>query len=220
MNRLEWIIGIFLAVLLLIVAGLSLMFWFQPSAPTASQGIGANNVLNFDEAAPTSVFKGDTAIIAYAAAQQTAVSWQPDAVLLNTSGNWPHGVSPQALHNGETSWVFTFYSPTTGKISGISVLDNEAKQITEGTYQPQNNLIQAGSWRINSHQAMQMFLAEGGEDFIQQEGATTVTMNFTTDNPTGQLEWNIITFSPKTGHLFSIQINANSGQIIASNSIP
>lgn len=220
MNRLEWVLGILLALLLLLVAGLSLMFWFQPDAPTAAQTAGAGTFINFDEAAPTSVFKGATALIAYVAAQKTAVSWQPDAVLLNLSGTWPHGVSPQTLDGGESSWSFTFYSPTAEKMSGISVIENEATRVTEGPYQPQNALVQVSSWNVNSNEAMQIFLTEGGESFIQREGATTVTMNFTTDNPTQEIQWNIISFSPQTGHLLSMQINANSGQITALNAVP
>lgn len=220
MNRLEWVLGILLALLLLIVAGLSLMFWFQPDAPVTAQTTGASTFIDFDEAAPTSAFEGATAVIAYVAAQQTAVSWQPDAVLLNTSGTWPHGVSPQTLDGGETSWSFTFYSPTAEKMSGISVIENEATRITEGPYQPQHALVHVSSWNIDSNEAMQIFLTEGGKSFIQQEGATTVTMNFTTDNSTEQIQWNIVSFSPKTGHLLSMQINANSGQITTLNAVP
>ena len=221
MNRLEWVLGIFLALLLLIVAGLSLMFWFQPSEPsTAAQGTGISELIDFNEAAPTSVYEGTTARLAYAAAQQTAVSWQPDAVLLSTSGDWPHGVSPQIVDSGATNWVFTFYSPATRKATSITVIENEAKQLSSGEYKPQNSLVQAGSWKIDSNHAMQTFLAEGGHDFIRREGATTVSINFTTDNPDQQIIWNITAFAPNTSSLFSIQLNANSGQIIESTSIP
>jgi len=221
MNRLEWVLGIFLALLLLIVAGLSLMFWFQPSEPaTTTQSAETSGLIDFNEAAPTSVYEGATAQLAYAAAQQTAVSWQPDAVLLSTSGDWPHGVSPQTVDSGATNWIFTFYSPATGKVTSITVIENEAKQLSSGEYKPQNNLVEAGSWKIDSNHAMQTFLAEGGSDFIRREGATTVNINFTTDNPNQQIIWNIVAFAPNTSNLFSIQIDANSGQIIESTSIP
>ena len=216
MSRLEWILGILLAVLLLVVAAVSLMLWFRPTAPTAVPELAAVKLeLDPLEVAPTSVYEGETARFAYAAAQQTAVSDHPDAVLLSASADWPHGSGLAQLEDGETTWVFSFYSPSTGKTAVYAVADGTVSYITESPYQPTiSPLISAGSWEIDSNQAMQRFLDEGARAFIQREGVTTTTFTFSTDNPDDYIEWNMIIFSAKTGNAFQLKVNATTGEIV------
>ena len=125
MNRLEWILGIILVLLLVVVGALSLTFWFRNdrtavSAPASnSAAIIADRA---DDIAPTPTFDGRSAIVAYAAAQNTAVAWQPDAQLFNAQATWPQGSTADELRQGKTSWGFTFYSPATASMALISVL--------------------------------------------------------------------------------------------------
>ncbi len=216
MSRLEWILGILLAVLLLVVAGISLMLWFRPTTPVmTAPDLAVALELDPLEVAPTSVYEGETARFAYAAAQQTAVSDHPDAVLLSASADWPHGSGLAQLEDGETTWIFGFYSPTTEKTAVYAVADGEVSYIGENTYQPTiSPLINVGSWEIDSNEAMQLFLDAGARAFIQREGVTTTTFTFSTDNPDDYIEWNMIIFSTKTSNAFQLNVNATTGEII------
>ncbi len=219
MSRLEWILGILLAVLLLVVAAISLMLWFRPTVPTAVPELVTEVEVELEidplEVAPTSVYEGETAQFAYAAAQQTAVADQPDAVLLSASADWPHGSGLTQLEDGRTTWLFGFYSPSTGKTAVYAVADGDVSYITESAYQPTiTPLINAGSWEIDSNQAMQHFLDEGARAFIQREGVTTTTFTFSTDNPDDYIEWNMIIFSANTGNAFQLKVNATTGESV------
>ena len=222
MSRLEWVLGILLAVLLLVVAGISLMLWFRPTEPTMTAPEPAVELeLDPLEVAPTSVYEGETARFAYAAAQQTAVSDYADAVLLTASADWPHGSGLAQLEDGETTWIFSFYSPSTGKTAVYAVADSAVSYITESTYQPTiSPLISVGSWEIDSDDAMQRFLDAGARAFIQREGVTTTTFTFSTDNPDDYIEWNMIIFSTKTSNAFQLKVNATTGDIIPVNLAP
>ncbi len=215
MSRLEWILGILLAVLLLLAAGISLILWFRPTLPTTAPELGV--VLDPLAVAPTSVYEGETAQFAYGLAQRTAVSNQPDSVLLTASADWPHGSGLDQLEDGETAWVFSFYSPSTGKTAVYSVADSDVSHITDGTYKPTVlPLINAGSWEIDSNEAMQHFLDEGARSFLQREGVTTTTFIFTTDNPDDRIVWDMMMFSAKTGNIFQMQVNATTGETITA----
>ncbi|MFO7532984.1 MAG: hypothetical protein R6W93_11015, partial [Candidatus Limnocylindrales bacterium] len=82
------------------------------------------------------------------------------------------------------------------------------------TYQPAQPLPAMSGWQVDSHTAVQQFLAEGGHDFMRQEGITTVTMSLRTDDPDGRITWLISAFAAQTNHSFTMNIDANSGGII------
>ncbi len=215
MSRLEWILGILLAVLLLLAAGISLVLWFRPTMSTTAPDLGLE--LDPLAVAPTAVYEGKTARFAYGLAQRTAVSNQPDSVLLTASADWPHGSGLDQLEDGKTTWVFSFYSPSTGKTAVYSIADDNIFHITDGTYNPiVSPLINAGSWEVDSNKAMQSFLDEGARSFLQREGVTTTTFIFTTDNPEDRIVWDMVMFSANTGNTFQMKINATTGEVITA----
>ncbi|MCA9925431.1 MAG: hypothetical protein KC419_04445 [Anaerolineales bacterium] len=222
MNRLEWILGVMLVVLLLVVAVLSLLFWFRPDPSTADPQNSATVIAQrADDIAPTSVFEGQTAKLAFVAARRAAESWQPDAQLLNASATWPQGATIQELLGGETTWGFTFYSPEGGKTAVISVVENNPQLIGEAptaqTYTP----IDITSWELDSNEAIQRLLEAGGSQFIQDEGVTILTMLFAADNlqETNQLEWLVSLISTQNGRSIDMRLNAITGEVIELSQI-
>ncbi len=215
MNRLEWILGIMLAALLVIVVALSLMFWFRSDTPAAAPANVATEVASYaGRVEPTSVFAGQTAQIAFTAAQKTAVSWQPDAALLNASATWPQGMTPQALRDGETTWAFTFFSPAAAEMSLISVIENEASVITQGAFPPPAHLIGPTAWNLDSRDAIDRFLQEGGADFMNSEGVTSLTMTLTADEGNGRIQWLLQLTATQSLRTLTMQIDATSGEIV------
>ncbi len=222
MKRVEWILGIILVVLLIAVAVLSLTFWFRNDR-TAVSVPAANSATiiaeRADDIAPTSVYDGRSAIVAYAAAQKTAIAWQPDAQLLNAQATWPQGATVAELRQGETSWGFTFYAPAAQQIALISVVEDQASLISQGEHQQSDPLLSASGWNLDSQDAIEIFLSEGGNTFLANSGVSTLTMALLASDVegNGRLEWQLSLFSMQTGQAFTMRLDATSGEVLSTN---
>lgn len=217
MNRLEWILGILLVVLLIVVAVLSLLFWFRPDEPNLAAANSATVIAaRADDIAPTPSFEGQTAQTAYAVAQQTAVSWQSDAQLLQASATWPQGADVPDLLSGETTWGFTFYSPSSQQVATISVVENEATLISSSDTPDAQTPLQVTGWNVDSRDAVRTLLSEGGETFIRQAGVTVLTANLLADNQqqNNRLEWLLALIGTQNGRTLTLRVDATSGDII------
>ncbi|WP_420630387.1 hypothetical protein [Candidatus Leptofilum sp.] len=222
MNRLEWILGIILVVLLVVVAVLSLTFWFRndrTAVPAPSFNSATTIAQRADDIAPTPEYDGRSAIIAYAAAQETALAWQPDAQILTAQATWPQGATAQQLREGETSWGFTFYSPSAQKIAVFSVVEDNVALVSEGDHQQTEPLLSASGWNLDSDEAIKAFLAGGGNRFLNEGGVATLTMALMASDieENGRLEWQISLFSLQTGQAFTMRLDATSGEILSTN---
>ena len=220
MNRLEWVLGIMLALLLVIVAALALMFWFRSDKPGVA-AIPANAAtevaLYADKVEPTPVFEGQSAKIAFVAAQRTAVSWQSDAALINATATWPQGATEEALRLGEATWGFTFYSPATASMALISVVENEASLIMQGAMETPTELFDTSGWNLDSSDAVDRLLQEGGSAFINEEGVTALTMTLTTDVDNGRIIWHIQLSATQSLRIMTLSLDATSGEILEIN---
>lgn len=222
MNRLEWILGIVLVVLLLVVAVLSLTFWFRNDR-TAVPAPAANSATiiaqRADDIAPTPEYDGRSAIVAYAAAQNSAQEWQSDAQLMSAQATWPQGSNAQQLLQGEESWGFTFYSPAAQRIAIFSVVEDTAAKISEGDHEQTDPLLSASGWNLDSQDAIEVFLAEGGNTFLAEQGVSTMTMALMASDGegNGRLEWQISLFSLQSGQAFTMRLDATSGEVLSTN---
>ena len=205
-----------LVVLLVVIVALSLMFWYRSDTPPAAPANLATEVASYaGKVEPTSVYAGQTAQIAFAAAQKTAVSWQPDAALLNASATWPQGSTRQDLLSGETTWSYTFFSPETDKTALISVLGNEASMVMQGTLNQPAQPVNPGGWTLDSTDAIKQFLNEGGTDFMNNEGVTSLMMTLTADPENGRVQWLIQLAATQALRILTMRIDATSGEILA-----
>jgi hypothetical protein len=222
MNRLEWILGIVLVVLLLVVAVVSLTFWFRNDR-TAVPAPAANSATiiaqRADDIAPTPEYEGRSAIVAYAAAQNSALEWQSDARLLTAQATWPQGSTAQQLLKGEESWGFTFYSPAAQRIAVFSVVEDTAAKVSEGDHQQTDPVLSASGWNLDSQDAIEVFLAGGGNTFLAEQGVSTMTMALMASDAevNGRLEWQISLFSLQSGQAFTMRLDATSGEVLSTN---
>ncbi|MCA9946242.1 MAG: hypothetical protein H6656_09725 [Ardenticatenaceae bacterium] len=210
-----------MVVLLIVVAGLSLTFWFG-NRSTAVSNTTANSATiiaeRADDIAPTSVFDGRTAMVAYAKAQQTAEDWQPDAVLLNAQATWPQGTTATDLRQGKTTWGFTFYAASVQKIAIVSVVEDTAVVVSEGPHNQEAPILSVTGWNLDSQEAIESFLNAGGNSFIESAGVSTLTMALFTDDQerNGRMEWQISLFSLQTNQALTVRLDATSGELLES----
>jgi hypothetical protein len=220
MNRLEWILGIVLVVLLVVVVIFSLLLWFRPD-PVAEFSGTPNSAtvvaVRANQIAPTSVFEGQTAKIAFAAAQQQAIGWQADAALLNASATWPQGATPNDVLTGETTWSFTFYSLQSQRTALISVINNEANLLSSSEQELETLPLGANAWQLDSQEVIQQFLGQGGAEFMTSNGVTTLTMMLSTGNENGRIEWLVSLFGDQTLNSLTMRIDATTGEILEND---
>lgn len=225
MNRLEWVLGIILVILLVAVAVLSVLFWFGPNNNRVN-GPSANSATTIaqraDDIEPTPDFNGRTAKQAYASALAEAVVWQQDAQLLNATATFSQGATPEQLIDGENAWSFTFYSPATSQIALISVVDENVNVLSTNTYTAQGNLLSAETWNIDSTEAVKQVLQEGGREFIASGANPTLTMALYIDDQdgNGRVEWEASLVSLLTGNAFMVRIDATTGEILNVQTVP
>lgn len=225
MNRLEWILGIVLVVLLIAVAVVSLLFWFGPNRQ-ATQGPAANSATAVAQRAvqiaPTSEFDGQTAHVAYAAAQLKAQEWQSDAQLLNASATWEQGAVPQDFVDGATTWGFVFYSPSAQQIAMISVVENVASVVSTSAHQQETAVLQASGWNLDSADVIRSLLQSGGNDFLSTQGVTTLALSLLLDDEdgNGRMEWEASLISLQNGTAIIMRQDATTGEVLAVETIP
>ena len=224
MSKLEWILGIVLVLLLVVVAVFSLVFWFGPGQADNSPPENSATALarRYDDIAPTSEFEGDTAKVAYAKAQQSAITWQSDAKLLNATATWPQGANANQLREGASTWGFTFYSPSAQKITSISVIEDNVNVLSQSEHLAENAILEATGWNIDSNEVIELFLKEGGRQFLGEEGITNLAMILRTDNleDDGRMKWELNMINMQNGRGMKMRIDATSGEILENRTVP
>lgn len=206
MTRIEWFLSGLLVVLLLIVAGIAVLFWLQPDSQARSNEAVA--------IAPTSTFFGQTAQVVHAIGQNMAQAWQPDAQLQKASATWPQGTDHAELRKGEATWSLTFYSPATQSIAVISVREGVATQTATNTVAQPLTLQDISGWKLNSDEAIQRLLDQGGTLFMNQNGVSTLTVALTTSGEGGRIEWLLSLFAPQSSESFTMRLDASSGEVL------
>jgi hypothetical protein len=218
MNRLEWVLGIFLVVLLLAVLGMAVILWTQPRDPAP----GTRSSANGEQAAlvaPTPVFAGETARAAFARAEAQAQTWQDDVMLLRADATWPQGTPMLELLDGSSTWAFTFYSPSQEAIRQVTVMEDKVTLLAERAYRPSQPLLSTAGWQIDSSSAVQSFLVHGGQDFMQEEGITSLTISLRTDNHNGRITWFVSSVATETDNSLMMDIDAHTGEVLEINRV-
>lgn len=214
MRRNEWLLGGGLVVMMALV-GMALLFFWLPNAQRSGQESAiATQVARI----PTT--PGQTAVIAFGTAQRAALAWQPDAQLLRATATWLPVQEPRALRDGAGQWAFTFYSSATGLVGDISVVGGETTAVTERRVDQPLTPLQVGGWRIDSDEAVDLLLANGGADFIRQEGVTTLSMNLMTDTAENRITWLMALFANRTRQSLTLRLDANTGEIFDGQETP
>lgn len=224
MNRLEWILGFILLVLVAVVGLFAFRLWSQDAttATTANTLPTTVPAAGLATEVPTPAFVGETAKMAFAEARGLALQWAPDAELVTATATWPQGTSETMLQTGSTTWGFTFYAPAAAETAVITVVDREPQLVSSSPYRqalpPQAALIE--QWELDSQQVIEQFLNAGGSTFISEGGATTFSMALGSQNTEGLLDWSLTLLAPENGRSLYIRFNAQTGEILQEVTAP
>jgi hypothetical protein len=159
-------------------------------------------------------------MLAYNAARDQATSWESDAQLVQASATWPQGASLEEMLAGMAIWDFTFLSPSSGAAAIISVTEDEARVIGERSVPQELALQDVSGWQVDSPDAIARLMQEGGETFLRDAGATTMTASLSLTTERGHIEWFVSLISRYRGDSFSVRVNASNGEVTAVETAP
>lgn len=211
MNRVEWVLGGLLVVLLAAVIVLGLLFWLQP-------GVGEAPPLP-TTLAPTAELQGVTALTGFAQARQAARSWQADAQLVTATATWPVSRDAALLSAGQENWRFSFYSPGADAANTVTVVNGNATVLGE---RPISTLIEArdaSGWRVDSDEAIEKMLDAGGDSFLRNYGSANLTVALDTTAGDG-IVWNVALVINQARRSLTATIDATSGTVLDVQEVP
>ena len=166
---------------------------------------------------PTPPWKVLTAQEAYPLAEEVAGAWQPDAKLSNASSSWGSGATAQVLLEGKTTWGFHFISPSTSQFCIVSVVGEEARIIKSDSVRRVPVLLALTDWRVDSPQALSIFLDHGGRDFLAAHADADAHLHLLTGVENETLLWLATALSPDDKVAHTVSINAVTGAVVETD---
>ena len=224
MRRSEIVLGTLLVAIIAVIGITALLLWFRPAlsrvselgaAPTVAPGATASNGVVLEQ--NTAAY---TAQMGYAVAQRRVLSWQNDAALLSSSATWSPGSSLEEILSGQVAWGFTFYSPASNQVAIVSVADNAAAFVNQQPASAALTPLPVSGWRIDSDDVIQALFDNGGREFLQREGDSTLTITLTYNPTASRVEWFVSLIAQRSGHSLTMLVNAADGAILELDEIP
>lgn len=192
-----WIV-LGLAVVVLAIYGGLIFLWLGSSTGFASDGSG--DLM--------------TALKAHELAYKVAQDWKEDAELSSASCAWTNPTEAELLE-GKMAWGFNFISPSSAEVQTVSVFKGRAGALKTDRSPGAVETLSLVGWKVDSPQAMGIFLDEGGRDFLTAgHPDTNVHMHLSARADSGRLLWNVSALSAASGTFVSVQIDATSGQVV------
>lgn len=126
-----------------------------------------------------------TARGAYEQAGALARAWQADAVLLSASAIWRKAVVEDLSR--PVPWSYQFYSPGTNKLYLVVVRGGQAEKIRESLSPYKLTAADSDQWKVDSHQALSVWLNGGGGVFLQRHPLVDIQARLSVQQ--GNLAW-------------------------------
>ncbi len=102
---------------------------------------------------------------AYRLALPKAQAWHDDVVVTGVEAVWRQPASPELLR-GKTNWVLYFYSPSAHQTRTLSVVGKTVQINQTNDTDTAPKFIDNNTWQVDSPQAIQTFLQNGGQTFL------------------------------------------------------
>ncbi|MBN1955205.1 MAG: hypothetical protein JW900_09175 [Anaerolineae bacterium] len=149
-----------------------------------------------------------TAQTAYQAARAAAEAWQGDAWLIDLSASWPNATRERVLA-GQPGWTFQFYSPQTREVQSISVAQDTVALTRRRAVSVAPAPIDEAAWRLSAEDAALLFLAHGGERYLEQSRRSTFHLHLAAED--GRVVWTGIAVGSGADPLV-VRFDATSGE--------
>ncbi|MDO8674096.1 MAG: hypothetical protein Q7O66_22005, partial [Dehalococcoidia bacterium] len=153
----------------------------------------------------------------YPLAEQVAREWQRDAELRSVRATWQNA-GPAELRQGKNSWAFYFVSPsskTGAKMLGyiVSVNEGRAEGVKAGEVTSNDQSLSFVDWKVDSPQALRVFLENGGQDFLARHAQADAHAILKGTDSGQQPVWEVTLLDKQTKDTLSLQLDAATGQV-------
>ena len=143
-----------------------------------------------------------TARQAYRAAQEAARAWQTDAQPATLAAHWRQ---TRGRWPSQSTWTVQFYSPATGRMAVVVVEAGRARLLQETITPYPLPTWAEDRWRVDSPQALEVWWAEGGADFLARHPQAEVAIQL---GPAGPADprpvWTVTAVAGNQVHTLSI----------------
>jgi hypothetical protein len=201
-NRLEMLVGIGLVG----VSGLLLLAYFvfvygpslEPRAMIAPP-VPAGELVDLRDA--------------YGRANAVAQAEAGDAQLVSASTQW-QAASEETLLAGTDAWLFVFHSPGSSHVLDVVVSTDEAWVANQTRVWVAPEALAEGAWQAEPRDALQVFLAYGGREFLGQHPQAVVNLHLAESEEESPV-WTIAALDPADRSLLSLAVNAETRQVLS-----
>jgi hypothetical protein len=193
-----WIV-VGLAAVVVAIYGALILMWLGSSTGITAASIGSSELM--------------TARKAYELSSKVALDWKDDAALSSATCAWTDPTEAELLE-GKMAWGFNFVSPSSVEMRTISVFKGRAGELKTERAAEVPKLLSTVGWRVDSPQAMGIFLDNGGRDFlVAGHPDTNVHMHLSARADAGRLVWTVSALS-SSGSYVSVQVDATTGDVV------
>jgi hypothetical protein len=149
---------------------------------------------------------------AYEQARSAARAEAGDALLVSASTQW-QAASKEALLAGAEAWLFVFYSPANGHVLDV-VTGGGGAQVTNQTrvWVAPDPLTGQESWEAGPQDALLIFLAHGGQQFLESRPQAVVNVRGA-ESDAGPM-WTVVALDPGDRGVLSLRIDATTNQVL------
>lgn len=149
---------------------------------------------------------------AYERALAVAKARAEDAQLVFASTQW-QAAGKETLLAGASSWSFAFYTAADSQMLDITVEGDRANLIKATKVWEAPPLLSGETWRSGPREALLIFLAYGGEEFLTDHPQALTDLHLGPDSERRTV-WNIVAFDGETQALCSVTIDAATWQVL------
>ena len=149
---------------------------------------------------------------AYEAALGVARGYAEDVQIISASTSW-HDADKEALLAGAAAWSFVFYAPTDSQTLDIVVDDSGASLVKATRVWEAPPPISRDGWHSELKEAVLVFLAYGGEEFLAAHPQAQIDLHLGPDSE-GRTVWNIVAFDKEGQALCSVTIDAATRHVL------
>ncbi len=152
---------------------------------------------------------------AYREADVAARAEAGDAKLVSASAQW-QGVDAETLLAGTGRWSFVFYSAQEQAVLDV-VVDTAGAQVVNRTrvWTPPR-VLELGAWREGPRDALSIFLAYGGREFLERYPEAVVSLHLGATE-TGGARWSLDALDLGSRETLSVRIDAESMQVLPTS---
>lgn len=178
-------------------------------------GVLFNNSLGDSPSPPAAVSEPVTIWAGYQLALDAVRTQASDAQLVSAATQWRAATEDQLLA-GASTWSFLFYSQSRGSTFDVVVSERSARVVNETETWRRSQTMTEGEWRKGPKDALLVFLAFGGREFIGQNPDAAVDLHLGMRDD-GHVVWSLVGLGDPGQAPETVQIDAETGEVLATS---